>query len=524
MGEAAEADFSILKDFEEVHPAAMHSPAQDRRTGIRVSHSPTLWVLVLAFVIVPNAAEDVPHHSCAAVAEDMPGPDCLLSFEEADHEKLCEEKASNVDETCKLKNNKRACQAATADHVVLCQRLGAVSVWQGPETSAMQLIETAEAEGHMMATTTTAPSLEGLSASTIAAEDHKAALRAFADNIMARLRGDGIGEGRESDLVVRDELSKALGRLTRRVDELKANATIANLTLQLASREEASTGTKVLRSENEDLCPSSTRVTQLAQMNYSQFRGLLDLPSTPLKPETKELGVSTSGCRSSQLFNKCSQANNWWAQSTGATMSSANTQALWSTFCEDCNSIPFSGDGANGNDGDKWAAYNLHAASSSGCADDADGNSLCQIQVCGKHVEAAVSPSYQDELFATDVTLPSKCSITGHQGLISSVAHITFMVECGEMSKLSVCVAHEQATFFREKTCFVKKQCRGKRRIGLRKLYINDVHRMYHFNAWEGEGVAGADVSMWLAALEAAEPEMYSRMVHAQCGYECGAM
>ena len=55
-------------------------------------------------------SQDVPHHSCAAVAKDMPGPDCLLSFEEADHEKLCEEKASNVDETCKLKNNKRACQ------------------------------------------------------------------------------------------------------------------------------------------------------------------------------------------------------------------------------------------------------------------------------------------------------------------------------------------------------------------------------------------------------------------------------
>merc|ERR1711975_17858 len=95
-------------------------------------HSPTLWVLVLAFVIVSNEAEDVPHYSCMASGEDMLGPDCLLSFEEADHKKLCEEKASNVAKTCKLLRNKRACQAATADHDVLCQRSGAVSVWQGP--------------------------------------------------------------------------------------------------------------------------------------------------------------------------------------------------------------------------------------------------------------------------------------------------------------------------------------------------------------------------------------------------------
>jgi hypothetical protein len=92
--------------------------------GITTSHSPTLVVLVLAVVAVSAAAEDIPHHSCTAVVDEMWGPDCMLSVEKTDHMKLCKQKARNCNETCKLNNNKRACQSAKADHSAMCKHRG----------------------------------------------------------------------------------------------------------------------------------------------------------------------------------------------------------------------------------------------------------------------------------------------------------------------------------------------------------------------------------------------------------------
>ena len=118
----------------------------------------------------------------------------------------------------------------------------------------------------------------------------------------------------------------------------------------------------------------------------------------------------------------------------------------------------------------------MHAATSWGCNDDTDGNSLCQIQVCGKFSPAGVSSSYHEELYGSDIII---------QGVsLGGWGHATFMVECGLMSKLSVCVAHDQTTFPKDKTCFVKKQCGGAQRIGLRSLYVSGWR---HFNKWEDE-------------------------------------
>ena len=126
-------------------------------------------------------------------------------------------------------------------------------------------------------------------------------------------------------------------------------------------------------------------------------------------------------------------------------------QVLWNTFCSDCNSVPFSGSISNGvHDGlTVWPQHNLHEMTSGGCLDDADGNSACQIQVCGKHVPVGLSTTHQEELYAQSVTLPSHCSVTGKQGYISSVKHATFMVDCGQMSKLVICVAKSQSIFSR---------------------------------------------------------------------------
>jgi len=65
------------------------------------------------------------------------------------------------------------------------------------------------------------------------------------------------------------------------------------------------------------------------------------------------------------------------------------------------------------------------------------------------------------------------------------MGHVTFLVKCGTMSKLAICVPVRQTTFAEDKTCFVKKQCHGPVRVGLRKLYAKG--NWHTFNAWEDE-------------------------------------
>lgn len=251
-------------------------------------------------------------------------------------------------------------------------------------------------------------------------------------------------------------------------------------------------------------------------MSFEQVNDLLALPDSSLHSSMAQLGTSTSGCRTGLLYNKCTLHSNWWAQSTGKHMASHSTQALWNAFCNDCNSVLFGGINANGNDGAMWKAHNLHPANSWGCNDDTDGNSLCQIQVCGRYSPKRESPSYHEELYASGVNLPNRCGTTGKQGAVGEIGHMTFMVECGQRSKLTICLPNKREIWPTAKTCFVKKRCIGVKRVGIRKLYAG---HWYTFNAWGDES---ADVAMWLTAIRAAVPEIYDKMVTMQCSSECG--
>ena len=131
-------------------------------------------------------------------------------------------------------------------------------------------------------------------------------------------------------------------------------------------------------------------------------------------------------------------------------MTQSCLQALWNTFCSDCNSMPFRGINASGNDGAMWDQQNLHSATSWGCLDDSDGNSACQIQLCGRHVPAGVSPTDKEELFAgSGVILPRVCGITNLQGDLGPMGHMSFKVQCGQMSKLTICVGKTQEMWYR---------------------------------------------------------------------------
>ena len=144
-------------------------------------------------------------------------------------------------------------------------------------------------------------------------------------------------------------------------------------------------------------------------------------------------------------------------------------QKLWSTFCHECNSVPFRGPLSNNNvEQAKADEMNVHSDNLAGCKANADqvsmDNKVCMLQVCGKVMDAAESPSNEDESFGFNNVMKDGVNI-------GNLGHVRFKVECGAKSKRLICVPTKPETYSSGKSCFVKKRCGPVQRVGLKSFY-----------------------------------------------------
>jgi hypothetical protein len=284
-------------------------------------------------------------------------------------------------------------------------------------------------------------------------------------------------------------------------------------------------------------CPLQSKQDAVAEMTFDEFRDILTASGSSLVVGggNTVLDSSEGKCVYATARNNCDANPDIDPNNTGDVAAQhSQTQVLWNKFCDDCNSVKYRGWDSSGRWASHgchkeatewfWSHYSLHEATSVACkpkdVSASNANSLCQLQMCGKHKAGGfTSVTNSQELFVEPgVTLPSTCSFTGKSGTLGSIGHIKFQVQCGEMRKLSICVAKTATIWPRNKNCFVKKRCGGVEKVGLTRIYEGG---NWEGALWEDDATHGASVQMWLTALKAKAPDAVEKMIKLQCNAPC---